>query len=239
MNWKVRSRLLCRAVLSQRAGDDVARCIAPLLPVCCVTAAPPGTRRPLCGPALWARCRPWRGRNRSTPSFRDILRLVLGLLAQRGKTWGATPPPPPQPRASELRKSTSASCCTAPDRCTETASPQNTPHPQVGLINLERHCWSNKPEVAVWLSLFSVERSVSTKHCQSWRQPWEAASNPVEEFNPCRLTWVSAPQWRPPRCVRISGELTWTARVTSLTRPAGHVWLHAGTKRPDYCADLS
>lgn len=78
------------------------------------------------------------------------------------------------------------------DRCTVTASPQNTAHPQVGLINLARHCWSNKPEVAVWLSLFSTERSVSTKHCQSWLQPQEAASNPAEEFNPCTSTWGSA-----------------------------------------------
>lgn len=38
-------------VLSQRVGDDIARCITPLLSVHYRTATPPGTRRPLSGPA--------------------------------------------------------------------------------------------------------------------------------------------------------------------------------------------
>lgn len=41
-----------------------------------------------------------------------------------------------------------------------------------------------QPEVAVWLSLFSAKRSVSTKHRQIWLQPQEARSNPMQEFNP-------------------------------------------------------
>lgn len=48
----------CLTVLSQRGGDDIAQFIAPLLPVCLRTAAPQGTRRPVCGPALPARRRP-------------------------------------------------------------------------------------------------------------------------------------------------------------------------------------
>ncbi len=38
-------------VLSQRVGDDIARCIAPLLSMCYRTATPPGSRRHLSGPA--------------------------------------------------------------------------------------------------------------------------------------------------------------------------------------------
>lgn len=105
---------------------------------------------------------------------------------------------------SEFRKRHVCLMLQGSDRCTVTASPQNTAHPQVGLINLARHCWSNKPEVAVWLSLFSAERSVSTKHCQSWLQPQEAASNPAQEFNPCRQSWVSTPQQDFSCCLEIS-----------------------------------
>lgn len=66
----------------------------------------------------------------------------------------------------------------------------NAAHPQVGLT--KSLCWSNKSEVAVWLSLFSAERSVSNKHCHSWLQPQEAASNPEQEFNPKRLVCLNA-----------------------------------------------
>lgn len=75
---------------------------------------------------------------------------------------------------------------------------KNTAHPQVRLINLARHCWSNKPGVAVWLSLFS-------QNDQSALRAREAASNPAEEFNPCRLTWVPAPQRLVSHCLKIPG----------------------------------
>lgn len=124
------------------------------------------------------------------------------------------------------------------DRCTVTASPQNTAHPQVGLINLARHCWSNKPEVAVWLSLFSTERSVSTKHCQSWLQPQEAASNPAEEFNPCTSTWGAALRRLFTCCFKDLWSLIWPPWPLW---PNLHITLHdtSRTKEIDYTAKFS
>lgn len=40
----------------------------------------------------------------------------------------------------------------------------------------------------MWLSCFSAQRSVSTKHWQGWLRPRGGRGNPAEEFNPCALS---------------------------------------------------
>lgn len=145
------------------------------LPRCRMTG--PGTR-PLSGAARWAQCRScWREREEQKVGQPPDISGVFSVLDQDRR------------EKNTLHVGKSALCTSALTgawrrRC----HLENAVHPQVGLTKSPaRPCWSNKPEVAVWLSRFSAERSVSNKHCHSWLQPREAASNPAQEFNPKSL----------------------------------------------------
>lgn len=60
----------------------------------------------------------------------DIFRFLLSLRVRQKK----------HPCVLEFRRQHVCLVLQGSDRCTVTASPQNTAHPQVGLINLARHC---------------------------------------------------------------------------------------------------
>lgn len=155
------------------------------LPRCRMTG--PGTR-PLSGAARWAQCRScWREREeQKVGQPPDIFLLhLLGSGSGRERKKNML-----HVGKSEL----SASALTGARR--RRRHLENAAHPQVGLTKSPaRPCWSNKPEVAVWLSRFSAERSVSNKHCHSWLQHREAASNPAQEFNPKSLGGLNRSWW--------------------------------------------
>lgn len=65
--------------------------------------------------------------------------------------------------------------------------------PRWDLGNQARDCWSNTLEV-VWLSCFSAQRSVSTKHWQGWLRPREAEV--ILRRNLTLRSWGSPGAWR-------------------------------------------
>lgn len=77
-------------------------------------------------------CRGEPGQKQKYVNFKIFLGFFLSLLTERQKKK--------HPCVSEFRKRRVFLVLQGSDRCTVTASPQNTAHPQVGLINLARHC---------------------------------------------------------------------------------------------------
>lgn len=134
--------------------------------------------RPLSDAVPQARSRPCRGREDETQLRRCVAEasvIFFRCFQTKGKSW-----------VLKFRKRRVSLVLRGSDRCVETASPQNTAHPQVGLRKPSERLLIQHARGCVIKLLFSTAIS-QHQTLAGLTAASGGRGNPAEEFNPSLL----------------------------------------------------